>query len=356
MLYQENWPQIKKLYQAYWARQNEDRPLLAITAPKAPKQGSLAEPSYSSQKERWFDTQGILERVNRQMQNTYYGAEAIPVFSPNLGPDFFAALYGVRLEFAQTTSWAIYQEVDFDVYQGLELDLAGEYYQKMLELTRAAALDGRDKYLVGVTDIHAGADALVSLRGAEQACLDTLERPADFKRAVLELFSGFKLVYEELYRLAGSFQQGSTNWMNVWHPGRWYVTSSDFLALISNQMYHELLEEELLAQLDFLDASIFHLDGPDALRHLDSLLALDKLAGVQWVYGAGQPSAAHWLGVLQRIQQAGKLIQVHIVAEDLPVLLENLRPEGVLYSLGARSPAEAEDLVKLASSYKKSLF
>ena len=98
MLYQENWPQIKKLYQAYWARQNEDRPLLAITAPKALKRGSLAEPSYSSQKERWFDTQGILERVNRQMQNTYYGAEAIPVFSPNLGPDFFAALYGIRLD------------------------------------------------------------------------------------------------------------------------------------------------------------------------------------------------------------------------------------------------------------------
>lgn len=59
--------------------------------------------------------------------------------------------------------------------------------------------------------------------------------------------------------------------------------------MISTQMYEELVVGELLEELDFLDASIYHLDGPDALKHLDRLLAIDKLKGIQWVYGAGQP-------------------------------------------------------------------
>jgi hypothetical protein len=32
--------------------------------------------------------------------------------------------------------------------------------------------------------------------------------------------------------------------------------------------------------------SLFHLDGPGALKHLDSLLELDALDGIQWVSGA----------------------------------------------------------------------
>ncbi len=101
--------------------------------------------------------------------------------------------------------------------------------------------------------------------------LDTVERPDDVKRAVMGLFDGFKTVFENLCRITTRYQRGSTNWMSVWHPDRWYVTSCDFAALISNAMFNELILEELLAELDFLDASIFHLDGPDALRHLDTL-------------------------------------------------------------------------------------
>ena len=64
--------------------------------------------------------------------------------------------------------------------------------------------------------------------------------------------------------------------MGIWHPGRWYPTCCDFSCMISTQMYEELVVGELLEELDFLDASIYHLDGPDALKHLDRLLAIDN--------------------------------------------------------------------------------
>lgn len=75
---------------------------------------------------------------------------------------------------------------------------------------------------------------------------------------------------------------------------------------------------------------MYHLDGPAAARqHLARILQFEKLDGVQWVYGAGQPSARHWLPLLRQIQAAGKRIQVHCEVEDVVPVCEALRPEGV---------------------------
>ena len=107
MRYKENWPSVQARYREYWARENHDRPLLAITAPKdGPQAGKPAAISHATLKERWFDTDDLLEQVNSRFQNTYLGAEALPVYSPNLGPDVFAAFYGVELAYGEDTSWS----------------------------------------------------------------------------------------------------------------------------------------------------------------------------------------------------------------------------------------------------------
>ena len=99
--------------------------------------------------------------------------------------------------------------------------------------------------------------------------------------------------------------------------------------MISPDMFKEFILPELMEEIEWLDGkTIFHLDGPGALKHLDMLLEIPKLAGIQWVYGAGQPTAAYWVPVLKKIQAAGKLIHIHIVPEDLDVLLEEIKPEG----------------------------
>ena len=52
-----------------------------------------------------------------------------------------------------------------------------------------------------------------------------------------------------------------------------------------------------------------HLDGVPQLKHLDSLLEIPELKGVQWVPGAGQPGVSEWPEVYREIRDAGKLIQ-----------------------------------------------
>ena len=41
-----------------------------------------------------------------------------------------------------------------------------------------------------------------------------------------------------------------------------------------------------------LDHSLYHLDGPDAIKHVPALMELEKLDALQWTCGAGQPDGA----------------------------------------------------------------
>ncbi len=66
-----------------------------------------------------------------------------------------------------------------------------EYYKKMLEITQAAVEDGKGKYLVGVTDIHPGLDGLVSMRGPQELCMDTLDQPEFIQKGAIDLFPVF---------------------------------------------------------------------------------------------------------------------------------------------------------------------
>lgn len=167
-----------------------------------------------------------------------------------------------------------------------------------------------------------------------------------------EMCMRFKEVYDRLNDILQEKQQGNSNWMGIYHQQGWYVTSCDFGGMISEEMYQKFVIPELKEEIGFLKHTIFHLDGPGALRQLDSLLELEGLDGIQWVYGAGQPTAAYWIETLKKIQDAGKMIHIDIVKEDLPVLLEQLRPEGVLYRMNCSTPEEADYLIKTAGEYR----
>ncbi len=82
-----------------------------------------------------------------------------------------------------------------------------------------------------------------------------------------------------------------------------------------------------------LERSIFHLDGPDAVKHLDALLEIPELDAIQWVPGAGKPPALGWLPLLRRVQAAGKSLHISSPPEDVEALAEALAPQGLMISV-----------------------
>jgi hypothetical protein len=104
--------------------------------------------------------------------------------------------------------------------------------------------------------------------------------------------------------------------------------------MISKEMFDEIFLPGIAEECRFLEASLYHLDGPGALRHLDSLLEIKELNAIQWVPGAGHGRASDWMHVYKKCQAAGKGLQIGLDVDELDLFMENLRPEGLWLGIG----------------------
>lgn len=349
----QNEDYLKQRWLEYWEMENHDRPLVSIYAPKQ-KQTYTEIIRPKTIEEYWYNTEYIVKKAKENMKNTYYGGEAFPVINPNLGPDILGGICGCEIAFGEETSWALHHVKDWAALPPIQFQEKNRWWQRIKEMTEYIVQEARSDYLVGMTDLHPGTDGLVSLRGPAELCMDLMDIPEAINPRIGEIFEVYKQVFERLNSIIKSGQDGCTNWMGIWHPEKeWYVTSSDFSCLISEEDFEKFVIPGLLDEISYLPASIYHLDGPGALRHLDRLLRIEKLKGIQWVYGSGQPSARYWIPILQKIQQAGKCIQVNCEKEDLIPVCEALKPEGVHLVSYASTEEEAKALInRIEQIYK----
>jgi hypothetical protein len=338
--------------EAWWNKAILDRATIQVTAPK-PNPKPLPEKQHATLREHWMDVEYVVERAAREISNTYYPAEQLPCFWPNLGPEVLTACYGAEMEFSETTSWSKPILHDWAGVPDLKLNLKSEYNQTLRAMQQLAFDIGKGKFLVGMTDIHPGADLAASFRDPQQFCFDVLEEPECVKSLMQHIWHAFFDFYESQREvLLANGQTLTTSWLPLFDAnGRYYIPSNDFSIMISNEMFREYFIPEIVAEIEWLDRSIYHLDGPGALRHLDTLLEIKKLDAIQFVYGDGAKPASRWLHVYQKIQDAGKNIHVLIEPNELDAFMDALNPEGVMLHTNADSAEEADDLVERVSHW-----
>lgn len=77
------------------------------------------------------------------------------------------------------------------------------------------------------------------------------------------------------------------------------------------------------------------------------ILEIPRLNAVQWVPGAGmaKEGVAKWIPVYQKIQTKKKAIQVFCQPDEVDLVLDNLKPEGVLIFTTCFSEKEAKELL-----------
>jgi hypothetical protein len=89
--------------------------------------------------------------------------------------------------------------------------------------------------------------------------------------------------------------------------------------MISPDMYAEFVLPRIRRQCQKLDYTVYHLDGPDALRHIDAVLSIPELNALQWESGAGNPHPADpvwWDRVWKKVYAAGKSAYLHGIPSD----------------------------------------
>jgi 5-methyltetrahydrofolate--homocysteine methyltransferase len=110
----------------------------------------------------------------------------------------------------------------------------------------------------------------------------------------------------------------------------------------------------LIKACNFLDHSVYHLDGVGQIPHLDMLLSIDRLDAIQWVPGAGKPRVAseEWYPLFEQVQSKGKgLVLWAHNADDMLNLLKNFSHKGLFLHGYFKSAEEAEEVIGKAKDY-----
>ncbi len=319
-------------FAAWWQGEVIDRPPITVTvAPSRPYAGPQS--THHTLADRWLDIPFVVESAVAEMARTDYVGDAFPIFWPNIGPEISATPFGVDLLFTESTSWSkpiIGAAAEWARVATAEPDFGNRYWQTMEAMTDYAIDLCQGRYVVGISDLHGNYDILAALRDPMQLCLDLVDCPELVVAAGRKIAAAFALGFERLYAKVAAAGFGSTTWTPMYHTGRAYVPSSDFWCMVSPRIAQDWILPDILTEMAPLERSIFHLDGPQALRHLDLLLDLPQLDAVQWVYGAGRGPAARWIDVYRRIRAADKSIELIAVdANDALAVIDAIGVQGV---------------------------
>ena len=137
------------------------------------------------------------------------------------------------------------------------------------------------------------------------------------------------------------------SWLPLISDSSMYIPSNDFAYMISKEMFDEFFLDGLIMECEHYKKSIYHLDGPGNLRHLDSLLKISALNAVQWVPGAGNEQVLPWMDVFKKVIKGGKSITaVPSTKEELQFLMDNLPAQGLCLQMWAKDESEAEDILR----------
>jgi hypothetical protein len=171
---------------------------------------------------------------------------------------------------------------------------------------------GLDALVTGLADIGGNLDVMASLRGSQKLLFNLTDAPHEVERLSRRITSLWLRCYDELYPIASAAGRGNACWGPCWSPGRGYMLQSDFSYMISPDMFRRFVLPDLEACSDRLDYAFYHMDGKGQIPHLDQLLSIKRLRGIQWQPGDGQPMADAWLPLPKRIRDGGTLCQVYV--------------------------------------------
>lgn len=354
MLNKAHWEGTKEKFKAFWNHEYDGRCLMNLKAYNGDKSLRIKGESWAYQNEYdslqdfYLNPETIIKRNLHYMNNTYYAAEAFPSLVVNLGPGILAGYFGSKVNFGESTIW--FEEYIKDWSNDLKkFEEDNFWWQKTKEITKKAVEASKGRYLVGIVDLNSVSNALSLVRGSGELAMDLIDCPEQVIKARDIMLKRWFYCLQELYNITKNHQQGYTDWMGMWAPDLGFAVQCDFSTLISTDMFNEFFLPEIQEQCKRIPYTLYHLDGPACIRHVDSLLEIPELKGIQWQPGAGAAPAAdpQWISLLQKIQQKGKNVYVYAKLNEVDTLIENLDPSKLYINITEYidNPEEAEAFI-----------
>jgi len=352
----EDWDRVELDTMAWWAGEL-NRPLvyLAVTDPIAPEKFPPPLHSYWSNYPLDMPADDILDRFEPLFAATHFYGDAFPWHWLNFGPGIVAGFLGANVHSVYDSSETVWFSPPGEVrLEDLHLtyDAANIWWLRVKELTSALTERYGGKLAVSHTDLGGNLDILASFRGTQELLFDLVDCPEEVDRLTRAVTQLWLRYYDELDAIIRPACRGTSCWTPIWSSGKTYMMQSDFAYMISPTMFERFVLPDLTACCDHLDHGFYHLDGKGQIRHLDLLLSIGRLRGIQWIPGDGQPPPQEWLPLLKRIRGGGKLCQVFVSPEGARTIVKNLGGRGFLFVIQPvsasdfRNPEEAQAFLK----------
>ncbi len=309
-----DWERVRRDYDRWWDGTLE-RPLVSMTVhgmPAARERSAVplrgVVPDYPDE----ATAEGIVDSWDDFLARTRFLGDAYPRQLLNFGPGALAAVLGARAEAANGTVW--FHPPEMKEIAALDFpgcDLGHPWVKRMEALIGAAEKRWGATVALDMTDMGGVFDVLQVFRPGEGLLLDLYDAPEDVARCAGRIEAAWWRLWEhvtERLRAAGFRNYGSWGGLLSYEPH--YLFQNDFAYMIGPESFREHLLPQLSRDFARVPRAFYHLDGPGQINHLEMLLEVGELKGIQWVPGSGQPVLAEWSDMIARILAAGKRVQV----------------------------------------------
>ena len=350
----QRWERIRRTYEQWWSG-TLDRPVIniAVRRPKADRPASvLPFRSFTSDYPLDAPAEQVIDSWDYELSHLAFAGDAFPHVWVNFGPGVMAEFIGGRARVGDNTVWfGPARHVSIDRLN-LEYRPHSTFLDRIRSLSAAAVQRWGGGVQVSMTDLGGNLDMLSTFLEPGPLAMELYDHPEHVDRLLWQVHELWFRYYQELNGLLQPVNPGYSTWCPILSDRPWYMLQCDFAYMISPEMFRRFVRPELSATCKRLGRAFYHLDGVGQLGHLDSLLEMPELAGIQWVPGAGQEDFRHWPDVYRRIRAAGKLIQTYAWPLDtLDVLADQLGSAKGICIVGEVGENQQDDLMRMLEHY-----
>ncbi len=358
--FKDNYEETEQRFKTFFKGERTSRPLLNIWTPRTGK-FRIDLPlmdilPYDSAEDIYTNTEKNYARCFNH--NLYYRprGEAFPNFSMNLGAGSLALYLGSRPIFRPETVWFRKIDEPYDRLLPLRYDENNKWWMLHRDIVkRQRELAADTDIMICMPDLIENLDILASLRGSEQLCYDIYDHPYDIKKALNDISTLYPVYYNKLYDLIVN-DNNTTAYtaFNIMGKGKTIKIQCDFSALIDNSQFREFVIPSLQKQCDFADNVLFHLDGPECIHHVKSLMQINGLGALQWTPGAANPPAGDecWDDLYKTVFENGRglWLALYDYKTDEAIaradrLVKKFGSKGFYFIFGSMSDREADELL-----------
>ena len=358
MRWKANWPETKRHFIDWWA--HEGLALKLSGSPAGPPHEAIPEPDDPPPGTHYYTAPAWRALVNHhRLSKIRYPGDCLPLSDTMIGPGSLALFLGSEPGFAPTTVWfnpTMQDDPAPEKRPPFRFDPENYWWRITEETVAECAKLAKGKYAVACPDLVENIDILAALRDPQTLLMDMIERPAWIEEKVWEINQVWFEAYSRIYDLI-KLDDASSCFpaFDLWGPGKTAKVQCDASAMFSPAMFERFVVPALTEQCDWLDHSMFHLDGHQCLCHLELLLGIESLDAIEWTPDPTVPSGGspEWYPLYRRILAAGKSVQaIGVKPDEVIPLLDAVGGNGMYIMTSALDQRWIETLIEKTEPYR----